>query len=70
MNPTKIFDRAQDLANTQIISYKVEDSEKWCALIGIGPGSAERCVGVLPWGRWKFVLQTKSGEGIHAALLC
>lgn len=41
-DPVKVFDRAQNLTNTQIISYKVGAAGKWCVLIGIGPGSAER----------------------------
>ena len=40
--PVKMFDRSQQLANNQIISYKVDPSEKWMILIGIAPGAAER----------------------------
>lgn len=40
--PTKIFDRAPNLASTQIISYKVDDAGKWAVLIGIAPGPPEK----------------------------
>ncbi len=41
-NPVKIFDRAANLENTQIISYRVDPTGKWCVLVGIAPGAAER----------------------------
>ena len=41
-NPVKVFDRAANLANTQIISYRVDLSQKWCVLVGIAPGAPER----------------------------
>eukprot|EP00210_Caulerpa_lentillifera_P001245 g1201.t1 len=41
-DPIKVFDRAQNLSSAQIISYKVDPTEKWCVLIGIGQGSADR----------------------------
>ncbi|KAL0401188.1 UNVERIFIED_CONTAM: Clathrin heavy chain 1 [Sesamum latifolium] len=40
--PAKMFDRAANLANNQIINYKCDPSEKWLVLIGIAPGSPER----------------------------
>ncbi|KAL0290472.1 UNVERIFIED_CONTAM: Clathrin heavy chain 1, partial [Sesamum calycinum] len=40
--PVKMFDRAANLANNQIINYKCDPSEKWLVLIGIAPGSPER----------------------------
>ncbi len=33
--PEKVFDRAQQLANCQIMSYGVDSSEKWCYLVGL-----------------------------------
>jgi clathrin heavy chain len=33
--PQKIFARHQSLAGTQIINYRVDAAEKWCAVIGI-----------------------------------
>ena len=41
-NPVKVFDRAANLENTQIISYRVDPTEKWCVLVGIAPGAPER----------------------------
>jgi clathrin heavy chain len=41
--PQKVFDRTPNLQSTQIISYKVSPDGKWSTLIGIAPGSAERC---------------------------
>jgi len=29
-DPVKVFDRAANLEQTQIISYRVDPSEKWC----------------------------------------
>ncbi len=42
-DPEKVFDRTANLENTQIINYRVDPAEKWCVLIGIAPGAAERC---------------------------
>lgn len=39
--PVKLFDRTANLANTQIINYRCDPSEKWLVLIGIAPGSPE-----------------------------
>ena len=33
--PQKMFDRNQDLTNTQIINYRVSDDEKWMVAVGI-----------------------------------
>lgn len=33
--PQKIFDRADNLVGTQIISYKTDANIKWCQLTGI-----------------------------------
>ena len=43
-DPEKVFDRTTNLENTQIINYRVDAAEKWCVLIGIAPGAAERYV--------------------------
>ena len=43
-DPEKVFDRTANLENTQIINYRVDAAEKWCVLIGIAPGAAERYV--------------------------
>ncbi|XP_066338917.1 clathrin heavy chain 1-like isoform X1 [Miscanthus floridulus] len=40
--PTKMFDRAANLANNQIINYRCDPAEKWLVLIGIAPGAPER----------------------------
>jgi clathrin heavy chain len=40
--PVKIFDRTSNLQGAQIISYRVSADGKWCVLVGITPGSAER----------------------------
>ena len=40
--PVKIFDRAANLASSQIISYKVAPDGQWCVLVGIAPGPPER----------------------------
>jgi len=41
-DPVKVFDRSSNLENTQIISYKVDPTGKWCVLVGIAPGAPER----------------------------
>lgn len=41
-DPIKVFDRAANLEGTQIISYRVDPTEKWCVLVGIAPGAPER----------------------------
>lgn len=33
--PVKVFERAQQLASCQIMSYGVDSSEKWCYLVGL-----------------------------------
>jgi clathrin heavy chain len=40
--PTKVFDRAENMNGTQIISYRVDPTGKWCVLVGIAPGAPER----------------------------
>ena len=40
--PVKVFDRTANLSGAQIIAYRASDDGKWCALVGIAPGSAER----------------------------
>ncbi|XP_042456042.1 clathrin heavy chain 1-like [Zingiber officinale] len=40
--PVKVFDRAANLMNNQIINYRCDSSEKWLVLIGIAPGSPEK----------------------------
>ncbi|XP_009396866.2 clathrin heavy chain 1 isoform X1 [Musa acuminata AAA Group] len=40
--PIKMFDRAANLTNNQIINYKCDPTEKWLVLIGIAPGAPER----------------------------
>ncbi|RWW24696.1 hypothetical protein GW17_00011003 [Ensete ventricosum] len=39
--PIKMFDRAANLTNNQIINYKCDPTEKWLVLIGIAPGAPE-----------------------------
>ena len=39
--PLKMFDRAANLTNNQIINYKCDPTEKWLVLIGIAPGASE-----------------------------
>lgn len=41
-DPVKAFDRAANLEQTQIISYRMDPTEKWCVLVGIAPGAPER----------------------------
>lgn len=40
--PVKVFDRASNMNGTQIISYRVDPTGKWCVLVGIAPGAPER----------------------------
>jgi clathrin heavy chain len=40
--PEKIFDRAANLENTQIINYRVDAEQQWAVLVGIAPGAPER----------------------------
>jgi clathrin heavy chain len=40
--PVKVFDRTANLQGAQIISYRVSADAKWCVLVGITPGTAER----------------------------
>ena len=41
-DPEKMFDRAANLENTQIINYRVDPEVQWAVLIGIAPGAPER----------------------------
>ena len=41
-DPVKVFDRTANLGGTQIITYRVDPTGKWCVLIGIAPGAPER----------------------------
>ena len=41
--PVKHFDRTNNLSNTQIINYRVSADGKWSTLVGIAPGSGEKC---------------------------
>lgn len=40
--PAKVFDRAPNMAGTQIISYRTSADGKWAVLIGITAGAPER----------------------------
>ena len=42
----KHFDRTSNLSGTQIISYRTSADGKWSTLVGIAPGSGEKCVSV------------------------
>lgn len=46
--PSKVFDRTPNLSGTQIISYRVSPDLKWSTLVGIAPGSAEKCALLIP----------------------
>lgn len=59
-DPVKVFDRTANLEGTQIINYRVDAEEKWSVLIGIAPGSPEKCV---------FFLVTTAVSAIHAAFV-
>ena len=37
-DPVKVFDRAANLQNTQIISCRIDPTGKWWVLVGIAPG--------------------------------
>jgi clathrin heavy chain len=39
--PVKMFERAANLVNNQIINYRSDPTEKWLVLVGIAPGSPE-----------------------------
>lgn len=41
--PSKVFDRTSNLNGTQIISYRASPDLKWSTLVGIAPGSPEKC---------------------------
>ena len=41
-DPVKVFDRAANLQNTQIISCRIDPTGKWWVLVGIAPGAPER----------------------------
>lgn len=40
-DPKKVFDRHANLASSQIISYKLSEDQKWCALVGIAQGAQQ-----------------------------
>lgn len=40
--PVKVFDRTANLEGAQIITYRVDPTEKWCVLVGILAGLPER----------------------------
>jgi clathrin heavy chain len=43
--PTKMFDRAQNLASSQIMSYQVDPTEQWCLLVGISSADGKNING-------------------------
>jgi len=55
-----VFDRTANLEGTQIINYRVDAEEKWSVLIGIAPGSPEKCV---------FFLVVTAVSAMHAAFV-
>jgi clathrin heavy chain len=64
--PVKLFPRLQNLAGTQIISYRVDKAEKWCCLIGIAKAKdSDRIVGSMQL----YSMERKQSQALegHAA---
>eukprot|EP00761_Pharyngomonas_kirbyi_P011776 gb/GECH01011802.1/.p1 GENE.gb/GECH01011802.1/~~gb/GECH01011802.1/.p1 ORF type:complete len:1690 (+),score=396.56 gb/GECH01011802.1/:1-5070(+) len=45
--PKKVFERRQELANSSIINYVVDSTEKWCMLIALAKGTGGSASGIL-----------------------
>ena len=46
-NPRKVMDRHPNLAQFQIINYRVSQDQKWCLLVGIGKGAENSVAGMI-----------------------
>ena len=46
-NPRKVMDRHPNLAQCQIINYRVSPDQKWCMLVGIGKGAENSVAGTI-----------------------
>ena len=46
-NPRKVMDRHPNLAQCQIINYRVSPDQKWCMLIGLGKGAENSIAGTI-----------------------
>ena len=46
-NPRKVMDRHPNLAQCQIINYRVSPDQKWCMLVGIGKGAENSIAGTI-----------------------
>lgn len=53
--PLKMFERAANLANNQIINYRCDPTEKWLVLVGIAPGPPEVNGSILICSFWPHV---------------
>lgn len=54
--PVKMFERAANLVNNQIINYRSDPTEKWLVLVGIAPGSPEVSGSILICSFWPHVV--------------
>jgi hypothetical protein len=54
--PVKMFERAANLVNNQIINYRSDPTEKWLVLVGIAPGSPEVYGSILICSFWPHVV--------------
>ena len=46
-NPRKVMDRHPNLAQCQIINYRVSPDQKWCMIVGIGKGAENSIAGTI-----------------------
>lgn len=79
--PVKVFDRHASLSDTQIINYHVDDSKKWCCLVGIAKRderiagymqlySVERRVSQPIEGHAACFTQFPNPSGVTSTLFC
>ena len=63
--PRKVFDRHGDLAQAQIIGYKMDPTEKWVALVGLVPLNGEAGGKIQLFSMEKNASQMLDGHAAH-----
>ena len=63
--PRRVFDRNPDLQQAQIISYKMDPTEKWVALIGLVPYNGEAGGKIQLFSMEKNASQMLDGHAAH-----
>ncbi|KAI9208250.1 uncharacterized protein BJ171DRAFT_490747 [Polychytrium aggregatum] len=65
--PSKVFDRHPSLVGTQIINYRINSDEKWCALVGISAKDGRVAGNMQLYSRDRGVSQPLEGHACSFA---